>query len=70
MVNFWATVNSIVGIVKFKLCSAGFLSDPSVSSMATSKTHEILEDENDRLMDEMARKIDTLKTVSAIISKI
>lgn len=30
------------------------------------KTHEMLEGENDRLMDEMAHKIDTLKTVSFV----
>ena len=32
--------------------------------MASSETREMLEDENDRLMDEMAGKIDTLKSVS------
>ena len=31
--------------------------------MASNQTHEMLEGENDRLMDDMARKIDTLKTV-------
>ena len=43
--------------------------DPSVSTMASNKTHEMLEDENDRLMDEMARKIDTLKTVSTLYTR-
>ena len=37
--------------------------DPSVSTMSTDKTREMLEDENDRLVDEMAQKIDTLKKV-------
>ena len=46
--------------------SSSLSSDPSVSNMATDKTHEMLEDENERLMDEMARKIDTLNTVSSI----
>lgn len=38
--------------------------DPSVSAMSSDKTHEMLEEENDQLMDEMAHKIHTLKTVS------
>ena len=46
--------------------SSSLSSDPSVSNMATDKTHEMLEDENERLMSEMARKIDTLKTVRSI----
>lgn len=31
--------------------------------MSSDKTHEMLEGENDQLMDEMAHKIQTLKTV-------
>ena len=49
--------------------SSSLSSDPSVSNMATDKTHEMLEDENERLMSEMARKIDTLKTVRSIKKK-
>lgn len=44
------------------LCSSTL--DPSVSTMSSDKTHEMLEEENDQLMDEMAHKINTLKTVS------
>lgn len=40
-----------------------YVTDPSVSTMS-DKTHEILEDENDQLIDEMAHKINALKKVS------
>lgn len=46
------------------ISSPTFIIDPSVSAMSSDKTHEMLEEENDQLMDEMAHKIHTLKTVS------
>lgn len=39
-------------------------SDPSLSAMSSDKTHEMLEEENDKLMDETAHKIHALKNVS------
>ena len=40
------------------------LTDPSLSGMSTTKTQEMLEGENDRMVEEMADKVQALKSLS------